>query len=147
METRNILTEHSREVAESGVQWVQQYSPIISGIEVNRVPSKDLSDTKQNFDENLSTKKRTFNCSYCGYGPFLLASSAKRHEKTCNKKFKNELVEDRIWSPITQDSGPVNHAPPVGSERKIDNLLLKYGSQVIIPFCCKCSIFLSLFCV
>jgi hypothetical protein len=43
METRNILTEHSREVAEPGVQWVQQYSPIISGIEVKPVPSKDLS--------------------------------------------------------------------------------------------------------
>ena len=60
----------------------------------------------------------------------MLASSAKRHEKTCKKKFKNELVEDRIWSPITQDKGPVNHAPPefVGSEKKteikIDNLLL-----------------------
>ena len=45
METRNILTEHSREVAEPGVQWVQQYSPIISGMELKPVPSKDLSDT------------------------------------------------------------------------------------------------------
>ena len=44
METRNILTEHSREVAEPGVQWVQQYSPIISGMELKSVPSKDLSD-------------------------------------------------------------------------------------------------------
>ena len=52
----------------------------------------------------------------------MLASSAKRHEKTCKKKFKNELVEDRIWSPITQDH--VNHVPPVGSERKIENLLI-----------------------
>mgnify|MGYP001286227351 CR=1 FL=1 len=37
METRIVLTEHSREVAEPGVQWVQQYSPIISGIEVKPV--------------------------------------------------------------------------------------------------------------
>ena len=118
MEIRNILTEHSREMAEPGVKWVQQYSPIISGIEVKPVPSED-----QNFIQNLSTKKKTFNCSYCGYGPFMLASSAKRHEKTCKKKFENELVEDRIWSPITQDNGLVNHAPPVASERKIDNLL------------------------
>ena len=83
-----------------------------------------MTFAKQNFDENLPTKRRTFNCSYCGYGPFMLASSTKRHEKTCKKKFKSEKFEDRIRSPISQDNGLLNHALPVGSERKHDNLLL-----------------------
>ena len=46
METRNILTEHSREVAEPGVQWVQQYSPIILGIEVKPVKGQLISKGK-----------------------------------------------------------------------------------------------------
>ena len=50
MQKRIILTEHSREVVEPGVQWVQQYPPFISGIEVKPVPL-DLSDTKQNFTQ------------------------------------------------------------------------------------------------
>ena len=66
METRNILTEHSREVAEPGVQWVQQYSPIISGMELKSVPSKDLSDKVRIFWEghkiwkNLPLKRSIF---------------------------------------------------------------------------------------
>ena len=48
MQKRIILTEHSREVVEPGVQWVQQYPSFVSGIQLKPVPL-DLSDTKQNF--------------------------------------------------------------------------------------------------
>ena len=34
MENRIILAENSKDVAVSGVQWVQQYPPFVSGIEV-----------------------------------------------------------------------------------------------------------------
>ena len=92
MEIRNILTEHSREVAEPGVQWVHQYSPIISGMEMKPIPSKDTSYSKQN-------------------SPLL-----NGHMQFCleNDNEERRLVPEKIDNlllgllPIKQESGSVN---------------------------------------
>ena len=91
MQKRIILTEHSREVVEPGVQWVQQYPPFVSGIQLKPVPL-DLSDTKQNF---------TLLNGHMQFGPVK--------EDTKN------------WSPIRDLVGGGTFAPPKIGSSESDN--------------------------
>ena len=93
METRNILTEHSRQTAEQGVQWLQQHPWIVSGIELKPVSLKDLNDTKQNFT--------------------LLHGHMQFCQENDNKerKLDPEEIDNLLLGllPIKQESGSVNN--------------------------------------
>ena len=73
-------------------------------------------------------KKASYQCSYCGHGPFKLASSAKRHErKSCKKNFKKDAnINDNQEEDITIDKNQDNLAENLPEKEELETFKCSY---------------------
>ena len=81
-----------------------------------------------NLAESPVEKKASYQCSYCGHGPFKLASSAKRHErKSCKKNFKkNTNINDNQEEDIDADKNQDNLAENLPEKEGLETFKCSY---------------------